>query len=267
MGSLSKLVVSPSQFEKFRRCLRAYSFEYVMGLRPPSSPKQQFGTAVHAQLEQWLSKGTPPADTPEGRVAKQGINKGLLPTPSDKLRVEDKWSFWAGLYGDTEVFFSGFADCIVPPSVGCCGAGEAMVIDHKTTSDLRWAKTEDQLKTDPQALLYSAWAMLQFQVGKIKARWVYYAADAKGERKPRGAQAVCVEFQANGAAFLDGIDRILQDTKELVRIRTNEVQALDLAPSPESCQAYGGCPHRNLCALSSADRLAGYFERDRRGKK
>jgi hypothetical protein len=94
-----------------------------------------FGTAVHAQLERWLREGVKPDDTPAGRTAAQGLQ--WLPHPDTRLLLEQKFVFAV----TDEISAGGIIDCLVPPEIG----NEVIVVDHKSTSDLRWAKTEEQL--------------------------------------------------------------------------------------------------------------------------
>jgi hypothetical protein len=196
--------LSASQLSKGRRCLRAYAFEYVEGFKPGPSPKQQFGKDVHTQLERWLSQGKMPDNTPEGQVAKQGIQKNWLPVPSNKLLIE--YEFEIPWFDD--IIMMGFVDCAVSTAL----EEIPIVIDHKTTSSLNWAKTEEQLLLDEQALIYSLWAAWRWDVSKVKARWVYYAASnpVKGKRRPAGAKAVQVEFDVKSKTFQDNIKELLK---------------------------------------------------------
>jgi hypothetical protein len=246
--------LSASQLNKGRRCLRAYSFEYVEGFKPPPSPKQQFGKDVHSQLENWLSKGKMPDNTPEGNVAKQGIQKNWLPIPSEDLLIEHYFQIpWVD-----EVPIIGYVDCTDPQEI-------PIVIDHKTTSSLTWAKTEEQLLLDEQALIYSFWAALQYQAKRVKARWVYYAASnpRSGPRMPAGAKAVQVEFDIQSRWYIDRIKDLLILSKKLIWIRRDEIKAMTLPPNPDACSAYGGCPHRERCNLSGQEIMKGYFAKEK----
>ena len=255
--STEEMNVSPTQVSKARRCWRIIAFEYVEGIKPPPSVKQVFGTDVHKQLERWLSKGVPPDDTPEGRTAKQGIKKGWLPTPGPHLMTEHRMRYQV-IPG---VFIKGYIDCVAPYEISEKISGP-LVIDHKTTSDLRWAKTEEELASDPQALMYVAWAMLHFGVPEVLARWVYYAASnptGKSPRAPRGAKPVQRLFDSRDPAFIELVAGILRDVHRIVYIRRTGIKALDLPPSPGSCGMYGGCAHEYRCNLSGGDRIAAYM--------
>ena len=228
-----RLRFSPSQLVKYRRCRRMYAFEYVEGFFPASSDKQSFGTAVHSQLERWFKHSKPPENNPEGEVAKQGLR--WLPVPSKTLLVEHHFEIpW-----NKNFDVGGYIDCVE--------RGERLIIiDHKTTSDLKWAKTEGQLAVDEQAIIYSAWAMLHFQEKEALARWVYYSASnpASGRRKPQGSKPVETVFRYDDNLLHLKLSKINTDFNDMYRIRKEEIKGSSLLPSPESCGMYGGCPHR-----------------------
>jgi len=244
--------ISATQINKYRRCQRLYAFEYVEGHKPPPSKKQEFGSAVHKQLEEWLRLGRAPDDSPEGRVAKQGIKNGWLPTPRSGLLVEHEFSFsW---FPGVEMI--GFIDCVEPDDE------EPLVIDHKTTSDLRWAMGVDDLRKDPQALLYAVWAAKHYRAPVVRARWLYYAASnpKTGPRKPAGARPVEVKFDCRQKAFIDEVKALNDDIAAIARIRKRKTPALDLPASPGACEMYGGCFHRDeRCRLTGPEKLAAYL--------
>ena len=250
--------ISPTQITKYRRCQRLYAFEYVEGFKPPPSDKQQFGTDVHSELEQWLRDGRVPSNTPEGQTAKQGIKKGWLPTPDKGLFIEQEFAIdW-----DEDLEMIGFIDCVVPPDL----ADVPIVIDHKTTSSLNWCKTEEDLAKDEQAIIYSTVVAQQFKAQKVKARWIYYSASnpKSGRRKPNGARPVEVEFDVTSKSFLDLLKALLRDSKRIRRIRKRGIKGRALVPSPQSCEMFGGCPHKERCNLSGEDRLEAYMKRAER---
>lgn len=255
LGTESELIeLSPTATAKYRLCTRAYAFEYNEGLRPPPGVKQQFGTSVHKQIENWLRNGQPPDDSPEGKTAKQGLH--WLPRPDPLLRLEQKFVFSV----TRDILVGGIIDCLVPPEL--TGA-EPLLIDQKTTSDLRWAKTEEQLETDPQALIYAVWAMLTWQVPVVKARWVYYAATNGCPREPRGSRPVEFSLSVHSQTMMNAVSKLVTDFEAMAKIRREKKPGLAFPPSPESCSMFGGCYHRERCKLTPEDRLAAYMDRDK----
>lgn len=255
--------ISPTQIEKYRRCHRLIGYEYVENIKAPSSKKQEFGSAVHAKLETWLRGGKMPDDSPEGKTAKQAILRGWLPVPSPALLVETE--FVIPVSDTLEI--SGRIDCIAPPDKN----EYAIVIDHKTTSSLKWAKKTHELWNDPQAAIYSVYAALTYSAQYVKARWVYYAASNPvdgGMRRPTGAMPVEICFDVASAAFIEQWEQIQYDCAAIERIRTQQVKACDLAATPASCTAFGGCFFREHCNFNGDLALQTAIENDKkeRGK-
>lgn len=248
--------ISPSKIQTYRQCARKYSWEYVHGFKPPSTAKQQFGTDVHAHLERWLTEAEMPPETPAGRTAKQGLH--LLPPPDKRLVIEEKFKyFWID-----GIYVNGLADVLVPPDLADLN-GRPLIIDHKTTSDLRWAKNEDDLRDDPQFLIYSILAMLTWDAPEVFARWIYYAASSplRGPRQPKGIRAVTVAASASCEQFRKRVETLTADMLVIQEITNQKTPANNLPASPQSCGAYGGCPHQTRCALSKSDKLEGFMRK------
>jgi hypothetical protein len=248
---------SPSATDKFRRCLRLYAFEYNEKIKPPPSDKQEFGLEVHKQLERWLKKGKRPDDSSAGLTAQQAIDKGWLPKPNPKLLVESMFEFSIR----KGLGIAGYIDCLVPPEI--TGA-EPLIIDHKTTSDLRWAKSEEELLLDPQVLIYCIRAMLLYKSPKARARWIYYAASNPKDgspRKPRGAKPVEVLISNQNSKVMGVIENLVTDLEAMAVIRKENKSGLSFEPNPEACGRFGGCPHLDRCNLTPGDKLAAYISR------
>lgn len=247
--------LSPTQVKLFRLCKRKWAFAYIDKIRAPSTVKQDFGTAVHAELERWLSKGVPPSDTPEGKIAKQGIRTGWLPTPGPKLNVETR--FELDLPGMVDgVKLIGFIDCEAPP--GYEGVAEPLVIDHKTTGDLKWAMKPEELSEDPQAVIYAYRAMRKWKTRRARSRWVYYAATnpPTGPRKPNGARMAEWLFDADTVLWQRTFEKLLNDLAAMRDAHAAWKSADAAPPEPRGCGVYGGCPYALKCNLKSEDVLA-----------
>ena len=230
---------SPTQISLLRECERKYAFKYVKGIRQPTTPAMQFGLEGHDLLEQWLRHGDYPPDTDVGLTARQGIRDGWLPTPHDSLMVEIGMILRLPDLGANII---GLADCIVPPS-----SEIPIVIDHKFTSALKWAKKAAELRNDPQSLFYTRWVREYFEVLKSKARWIYYAGTKPkgGERprKPAGAQKVELILAHNDKTW----DAMRADIARIVELRATKPDPKSLKATTSSCDNYGGCPYKRVC--------------------
>ena len=238
--------VSPSQIKQWNLCKRKWAFSKINRLVEPTSLKQAFGTAGHAQLEKWLKEGKAPNKTPAGQVALQGIQEGWLPTPSKKLKVEHKFDFSIITKEDYQVRMLGYIDCFDP--------ADSLVIDHKFTGDLKWAMTPDQLQLDPQAIIYSRFAHDELKQSNIKVRWLYYRF-IWPTKKPGGSKKVEHLFDWDSPDLQHMWNKILRICDEIAIAKLNWKNAEADAPATlDACSAFGGCFFRhNGC---SADRDA-----------
>lgn len=256
---------SPTQVKLWRLCKRKWAFGYVDKDRAPTTAKQQFGTDVHAELEGWLHKGASPTDTPTGKIAKQGIRAGWLPTPGPKLLVEQRFEIPMDNLVAPDVRLIGFVDCAAPP--GYEGVVEPVVIDHKTTSDLKWSMSPEELSQDPQGVIYALWAMLHWGCTSARTRWVYYAASWPlhgGPPRPGGARAVEWLFDARSPLWNREFERLLDDLKAMHTAHRGWTSAAQAEPNPRACGVYGGCPYAANCQLKPEDALAAIMEQDGR---
>lgn len=127
--------VSPSQLDTYLTCKRKWGFRYLDGIEAPPHRSAKVGTRVHEILETWLRDATPPVidekmviDNHEyfpGRIAMEAIP--FLPPPGPHLTLEQEFrnKHWLG-YKDVRYR---------------AAENHVVVMDHKTTSDLGWAKT------------------------------------------------------------------------------------------------------------------------------
>ena len=249
--------LSANQISKWRRCKRQWAWEYIAGIKPPPSLKQSFGSQVHAELETWLKLGRAPSATEAGQVAAQGLH--YLPTPRSGLKIEYGFDFpWV-----EDVTMTGFIDCLDLNGKPRGVAWRPWIVDHKSTSDLRWAMSEDELARDPQALIYAVYTMLIFGAPVVDARWVYYAASnsAGKPRRPAGCRKVDAVFSVDDPVFLGRVEELLTDSRAIIEVMQKQTPPKFLAPSPDACSTYGGCPHRERCALTNDEKIDGFFKK------
>lgn len=247
--------IYPTQVKRYRQCARLIGFIYVEDIKPPPSPKQEFGSEGHKHLERWLKDGLMPPNTPSGRTAQQGLT--LLPIPGPTLLVEHEISY---AWGSSPVQIKGLVDCLTKyksESYEDCG----LLIDHKFTSSLKYAMSRDELLQDPQAIIYAVWPMLHWGLSTVVVRWIYYVASnpSSGIRVPAGVRAVEGIFHRDDPIFHAQLRALGKDLQAIYDIRTCGVKGIDLPPTPTSCGAYGGCYFQKKCALSAEQRAQCYF--------
>jgi|GEM_PF-1958760 len=244
--SAGKYVYSASQLKTFDRCERKWAFEKIEGFRPPPSKSQELGTRVHKVIEDYLAGAVDafrPNESKEHKIAFPGFQ--FWPHRRDILGIESKLSL--SVAGCP---FTGYID--VDAYIGPRVDGHPLVIDHKTTSDFKWALTPDELASDIQQTLYSADALQRSGADKVEARWIYYLTKGKPE-----ARKVSVTLPS------EQVEHNLVRVEDLVR-RMEKARfadaANDLQPNVEACADYGGCPHRHRCERTPLASLTSAFE-------
>lgn len=210
-------VCSASQVRTAEDCLRKWGFDKLDRVPRIPHASAALGSAVHAQLEAYLRDGVPlDLLTLPGRIAMAGVH--LLPKPP--FLVEHPLDF--SLDG---VPFVGFVDVLSP----------GVVHDHKTTGDLRWCLTTDELQGDTQGTLYA------HATRSDELHWIYYRT-----REPHRALDVRAKVDK-----MRSDDRLAATARTARTLRTiaedpPPLGAIELPPNPDACDRYGGCPHKGV---------------------
>ena len=226
---------SASQISSFLACERKYGWTYIVGVRGQPTPSQELGTRVHAMIEDYVQKGAPiDYMSKEGQIIGAGLQ--YLPT-GEGLRAEREFEY-RGRYT-----WRGYKDC----------ERENEVWDWKTTSDLKWAKTPEDLMYDPQAILYA----MENGASVVRLTWVYFQT-----KKTKKSLPVAVEMTADHACGGFGVMETIADEAHAVLAGAEGLDdqarrdyVLGLRYDASHCEAYGGCPFRGLCNLSPDERF------------
>lgn len=143
---------SASQLSLFRTCPRRWYYSYVKGIKEQETESLRAGTALHKQLEDWYEKGKTPA-SPSARLL---LTDPRLPARGKNVLIEHPRDYETGLFiGDTLV--KGRIDLLHAPS-----DSHVNVIDWKSSSNLKYAKTAEALKSDWQLGIYSVFVFTRF---------------------------------------------------------------------------------------------------------
>ena len=248
------VVLSASQISTWDRCKRRWAFEYIWKIRTPPHPSAILGTKVHAHLEAWLRDGTAPlprsqdpVDAKAATIAKRMITTlikhGIQPGQG---AVERR--FW--IRSARGIYYTGFIDWSgwVLDELG----NLATVTDHKTSGNIEaYGKTEADLHTDIQALLYAIVGMVGFGVDTIRLFWNY--GETKG-RHPTKAVKTMVRLPV----VYDRFDIIDEEAVTLVQHRMAGTDPRTFPGNPDACGDFGGCPHKGVrCVLTPEEQLGG----------
>jgi hypothetical protein len=238
---------SASQIERFRRCNRKWWWKYVAGISEPTDPAAALGKTVHDVAEHWLrDESLDDLDQRAVRIFLPG--RPFLPEPPiDPDDVEQ----WIGLPDICEPFGDNpdgqALDTPVIPLVGRVDLiekrdGLTCITDHKTTSNKYYARSEEQLKTNIQAVVYGK-AVFEALPSELVVRFrhVYYLT-----RGPARSWEVGVNLhRAHVDKHFGGIVETLREMRDVQR----ETEAAKAPHNPTACDDYGGCPFRGRCRL------------------
>ena len=231
---------SASQIQLFRRCPRAWFTKYVTGIRQPSTAAQERGSMVHGYLERYLRSGDPPPASAHGKIAHSGLH--LLPEPgSGEVEVE----FW--LRDGPALPVLGYIDYVQthddPP----------WVLDHKTTSALRWMKTSVELADDLQMTVYGQWALGVTDADELHFTHVYYGT--------RYEQAIGSRYWARRVDATVSATRVRNNWSDIVKTtcemrRASALIEADVSQNFDACSDYGGCPYLSRCFSKGGNRVS-----------
>jgi hypothetical protein len=209
----------------------------IDGLREPRSPAMSFGIDGHAVIEDYLKHGVIPEKDDIGTLVHKAIDKGFLPDAVPGLLVEKQFNLPIGQSSDVLL---GYIDCLVPGEV-------PLVVDHKFTKSFNWMKTEEELLTNVQAVMYSHAALeLIPEAKEVGNRWIYYAAS--GNERPRKPVGVRVtELLRTRADVKMLMKPIMERVHDMLKLRRSKHPANEILPDLNGCGAYGGCPFKTEC--------------------
>lgn len=264
---------SASQVEAFRRCKRYWFYGWVLKLKGPTTPAMQRGTDIHAEIEHWLKTGKirVPISKLPARVVK-GLDKidaevvavddplvakyhehaiatavmlteklGIEPRHADLL-VEQRIEIPTG---KGLPYWLGFID------IGWSGrtAMPLGILDTKSTSDFRYAKTKEELRKNPQVNSYCHWAyeIRGYPEDKIETGHGYIHTKTHKTKLPN-TKFVTTEVTRESVANV--WNACIDDVRGMVDIAASVTDAQEVEPTTTACGMYGGCPHLERCGIA-----------------
>lgn len=233
---------SASQISTQRDCFTKWYLDQTLGLPRQDTQATLLGKKVHGELEGWLRDRKPPAH-PRAKALLP-----LLPLPSPGLLVEHEFRLLT-----PPGVVRGFIDLFIPDPAGLdmpvgfeAEAGTPCVLDHKTTSNMFYAKSSRDLVTDPQAVLYGLAARVHQKEkdgpppGNVDLNWNYVQTRGDPETK-------AVRLRQSLQMMEDGLGPIIEEAGRMRAALVSETDAADLPHSLGSCEKFGGCQFLELC--------------------
>lgn len=240
---MSTLHHSATSIETYLACPMKWARIYRDGIRMPQTEAQKRGTRLHDVLQYIVEHdGNYPLPT---HPACQDL------TQADVDILEEARPLWQRFVGDPNVrcegkfdfqttrhTWTGRKDVVVLP---------AEVNDYKTTADIdQWAKTEEDLKTDPQALLYAEEHFRKHpELDALDLVWIYMQTKGQNKSETRHLK-VLREDAARGFAALEHIADLCEGTPDSATAPQNQSR----------CDDFRGCQFKgaNYCNISPFSR-------------
>lgn len=238
--------LSVSQLERFEMCPRKWWFRYVGREQEPDSPWLTLGTQVHSQIEHYLRTG----EDVLGPLARAG--KRFLPRPpllEHEVEVEIAELSEGEIKSPLQsagVPFVGYIDVLRYSDVYIDDEGHAHaesdtaeIIDWKTTSNLTYAKTGEQIATW-QMVGYGVTAhRLYRDISWVRLSHGYFQTKRAKEASKKTIKLPVVDVEARWACAEPIVERI--------KSVAGERDVRNVEANLDACSAYGGCPHRDKC--------------------
>lgn len=232
---MNQLFLSPTAIAKYLRCPRKWAFRYIDGIKPQPTASMKAGIKGHKRIEQYLNgtEKTPGSDK-LGKLICKAIRPAMLPQPDRRLMLEKK--FVEGVSGAHGYYINllGYIDCLRPAMDG----NPITVIDHKFIGDYKYALTEETIRTDIQALIYSYFA-IDDEDEPILNRWIYYNKNTDSVRKVE-----CLRYPDE---IVTDVLALVPTLREIAYLKSTCTKAMDATHSYDACSDYGGCPHVKTC--------------------
>lgn len=244
-SSDEKPTLSASQVDTWMLCQRKWAWSYIEKLKKSNLFATQ-GTEIHQVLADWLEKGKSiDTNSAIGKIVLPGLK--YLPAPGTPgLEIEKGFSL------ETEVAkYRGFKDMQWFDNV----LNVPIVGDHKSTTDFKWAKTEEDLRDNTQANLYAYDALCRYDAKEVELRWVYY--------RTRGAPgSQLVKLRVHAPEVLEQMEKIDEVGAEIATAYAQLTKATDAPANPRACEAFGGCVYLQECNLSSQERMRAFMTQE-----
>lgn len=232
MSNLSH--VSASSITLFSECQRKWYYRYLQGHKGETSDAMRRGTQVHEHLEHFLTHGEMQETT---SLSAQIASAGLEHLPENVLQVEASLEDFP-LSQHLGVDFKGFIDVLAEDS-----PTQVHILDHKTTSNLKYAKTELELASNIQLVIYAKHVLdNRPQYSSARLTHVYYTT-----RRPFESKMVSVVLSR---AEIDlAFVAVAAQVAEMLAAAERGID--DTTKNPSYCRAYNKvCDHYQQCFVS-----------------
>lgn len=232
---------SASQIKTYNDCPRKWAHRYIDHRESPPNKYALWGIKLHKDTENYLNgKSIKEIDNDNLKIILPSIKH--LPQPGD-CTTESRFDL--GLIGLGALV--GYID------IKTYVDDIPINIDIKTTSDLRWALTPEELASDVQSVIYAKARMLEESCRKVRNRWVYM------QRNLNNPATRKVEAEMYSSEVDEHMANLITTIQQMGDLYDSGSKAKDVDPKTTACDKYGGCPYKEFCNLTGKERLRSFI--------
>lgn len=229
-------VTSPSAENKYDACERKWGLYAIDKVETKEKASTALGKRAHAELEEWLTNGTYPKYE---RLVNAGVLEEFPQPKHPDLKVERVFAFAFSpndLFEEVVVWW-GFKDAEFHDEV----------MDLKSTGNIVWAKSAEELSGDTQGNVYAMDNILTNAGVGAWLKWVYFTT--KGPLKK-----LVVRVWRPLEAVVSVLTERHANASEMRDHRLNPATTgMSLSPNALHCGDFGGCDYINICKLKARD--------------
>lgn len=247
---------SASAIDRWEQCERQWFGSYVEGVQTESSDAQKRGTAIDLEVQHHYR--AEPVN-PGWADAVRGIVALLPPAP----RIQHKIAVPTYDGGPVLIGYPDFLDEVAP--------GDALVLDLKSLSDFKYAKTAAELLDNTQMVTYASWlwtlpGVEYVRAGHVAARFKRDHDHPVGYKFTGARLSELAEMERGRTLDLWGSKLGLVQT--MVSAAKSAVRFEDLAPTgaakmdkfgKTSCESFQGCHFRGRCGFAVSMQVSKTF--------
>lgn len=246
---------SVSQVELFEACPRSWVIQKCLGLAKDQSTASLKGGLGHGLVERYYKTGTLPS--PKDEMGRQVIAHVQALPPwilrsNPKVEVEKFWKLSLPVAPAWWVDLLGYMDLHLPPTNAT--KDMPVVMDHKFTGNLQYAKSVDYLKKeDIQSTTYCMWAMLHYKKTTCVGLWQYCQMTGAVKIEQRKFKVSIDEVTPRFTKTVQSIRHMYALRRHIRRLedagRSAEEILSEVVGNDRACMDYGGRSCRSHCHL------------------